>query len=438
MPIINQISIGTGGGSGTEVEARAFGTEEYTENDKVILTPTDIISADDVLYNYSSSSFAMWYEPIRISSLLNYEKAFLYFNSWNAGYNHERLLTLTWNGTRDAISGSTSSPGPHFYYVEYRDNIKLAAYRSGGTYDYQFDIGIMNDSTFISSGVVAGYADYGAKPFTYINKHFVCYDASKRGIVNDDGSITWYNNGRLGSSAFAVPSYYNGNWYIIHSGSVYPFTGDDTTASFSYSGATGRDVYHAVDDEGTYFICGATMYKIIKNNTTWSRQELSSPTIELKKAIIDTNSKYVIYKCKDFGDYVDIYGSSGTFGYAQGEGSRVAHFKFYKSTETLERLADIFLDINDKDGYMMTDLQVNWDLGLISLGILNYNHDASYPYAYIKKIDYNANLYQYYAYTSQKSNYFNESITGFVTENLGRDENGNIVLKVQTTIDPNN
>lgn len=435
MPIINQISIGTGGGSGTEVEARAFGTEEYTENDKVILTPTDIISADDVLYNYSSSSFAMWYEPTRISSLLNYEKAYLYFNSWNSGYYHERLLTLTWNATRDAITGSTSSPDSNFYYVEYRDPVKLAAYKSGSNYT----IGIMNDSTFISSGVSAGVvSSYVSKPFTYINKHFVCYDASKRGILNDDGSITWYNNGRLSSNAFAVPSYYNGNWYIIHSGSVYPFTGNDTTASFSYSGATGIDVYHAVDDEGTYFICGAIMYKIIKSNTTWSRQELSAPTAILRKAFIDTTPRNVICKCKDFGDYVDIYGSSGTFGYAQGEGSRVAHFKFYKSTETLERLADIFLDINDKDGYMMTDLQVNWDLGLISLGILNYDRNASYPYAYIKKIDYNANLYQYYAYTSQKSNYFNESITGFVTENLGRDENGNIVLKVQTTIDPNN
>lgn len=427
-------SIPTGSGGGSEVEAKAFGTELYSKGDKVILTPTTIISADNVLYNYDSSAFPMWYEPTRISSLLNYEKAYLYFNSWNAGYNHERLLTLTWNATRDAITGATSSPGATFYYVEYRDPVKLAAYKNGNDYS----IGIMNDSTFISSGVLANVIAHNvSKPFTYINKHFVCYDASKRGVVNDDGSITWYNNGRLSSGAFAVPSYYNGNWYIIHSGSVYPFMGDDTAASFSYSGATGMDVYHAVDDEGTYFICGATMYKIIKNNTAWSRQELSAPTITLGKAFIDTTTRNVICKCKDFGDYVDIYGSSGTFGYAQGEGSRVAHFKFYKSTETLERLADIFLDVEDKDGYMMTDLQVNWDLGLISLGILNYNHDASYPYAYIKKINYDAGIYKYYAYKSEKSNYFDKSITGFVKENLGANEYGDVTLKVKATEDTN-
>lgn len=47
-----------------------------------------------------------------------------------------------------------------------------------------------------------------------------------------------------------------------------------------------------------------------------------------------------------------------------------------------------------------------------------------------------AGMFPYFSYTNQTSNYTVDSITGFVTDNLGQNDFGDTILRVETTQDP--
>jgi hypothetical protein len=139
---------------------------------------------------------------------------------------------------------------------------------------------------------------------------------------------------------------------------------------------------------------------------------------------------------------VEIYLTTNEFGYdTYGNGNKVAHFKFDKATDTLTRLADVFYDVDTStiDYNAVNCVQVNWNLGMISMNVMNFSGlSATKRYAiFVKKFDNLAGVYKYFAFTTEKGNYYpDQSITGFVKSNEGTDGLGNTVLKVNTAEDP--
>ena len=131
-----------------------------------------------------------------------------------------------------------------------------------------------------------------------------------------------------------------------------------------------------------------------------------------------------------------MYAVGPKWGYFTGNrGCKVAHFRFTKATDTLERLPDVFPEV---DGYVYTGgLSVNWEQGLISICLVSsYGYSNSKYALFVKKITNAAEEYPYFAYEPVTENFQGSSITGFVKSNKGTDALGNTILEVETVQDP--
>lgn len=445
-------SIPTGGGGGSTVDVKAVGvTTSYVEDDKVILIPTDNLY-DTTVYSYDttvshSSSTRYTYKPLN-GCILDYSKALGIFGtrSITSGY-----IQLLWSSDKASVTGSWTPTGATVTYIspEYKSGNHWAV-RADAGYEHVSestnDIGTYLDGVFttIVSNPVKSSSDV-----IFLGD----FCASQGRVYNLKAGTTFYKTGQ--DTPYQFPVKYNNNWYVAVCGRyeqgiyafndsstrVYPFTGWDYYSNSNYD-----KHMQFVDDNVDYILaCPNTtnmweFYKIDKNNTSWTATNLTDVTAELTRCFNTFGSSNTrddaIINCKDFGEYVEMFVSGLYWGYNEsGGGNKVGHYRFYKATDTLEKLPDVFMDI---DGYNYAGpLSVNWELGLISIGLTNYQSSTAKYDLYVKKFDEISKVYPYYAYENLKDYYYSDSITGFVKSNKGVDALGNTILEVECTEDPN-
>lgn len=449
--IFNSVIAGTGGGGTVEpVEAKAVGsTTSAVQKDKVLLIPTDIIF-DDTLYDCGNNFGYDWYvPPVYPGYVTDYTKV----NGWLNRYyvSDEAYFTGYWNSTVSAFS-STSTAGFTVYCPEYLDDEGIAVRLNTGTSARVSvnSLGILQNDVFTPL-LTLNYSNERVA-FNYINKHFVA--SNYVGEVNN-GSITY----RQATDKYSLfVSKLNNDWYYVHNQTVYSLSTGES--AFSFSRPWGQYVDESLfylDDNVDYIAMigdGSSqqgIYKIDKSSSTWTATLLTQSVSVLNSAIkgglltrnnSSSNGNSVFLHSKDFGTYVEIYLTTNEFGYdTYGNGNKVAHFKFDKATDTLTRLADVFYDVDTStiDYNAVNCVQVNWNLGMISMNVMNFSgSSATKRYAiFVKKFDNLAGVYKYFAFTPEKGNYYpDQSITGFVKSNEGTDGLGNTVLKVNTAEDP--
>ena len=448
-------SIPSGGGGGDTVDVKAVGdTASYDEGDKVILTPTEHLF-DTTTYYYSTtiSSTATQYKNVYCpvnGMILDYTKAIGIYGNRN---NTRGNIQLLWNDAHTAVTGSFTDTGTYVTYIspEYRTGNHWAVSSQAGyeseVNDSNAVLGYYRDGVF--SQVFTGQATIGT---AFINDF-----ATQNGTVYNMKTGISYNV-PSSQTPYQFPVKYNGTWYIACCGrysaqqGIFAFNDLSTKVyDFSgwnyYSGGIYNKWMQFVDDDVDYILaCPQNegylwkFFKINKNSTAWSVTHLSDVSSALQEcynrdnATLESIHNNVTINCKDYGEYVEMFVSGYKWGYnANGGGNKVGHFKFYKATDTIERLPDVFPEI---DGYEYAGaLSVNWELGLISICLSNYEGTRGYA-LYVKKFDDLATAYPYYAYPNSKDYYYKDSITGFVTENKGVDALGNTVLEVETVQDP--
>lgn len=437
-----------GGGGGDPIDVKAsIATKTYTQNDKVTLIPSDTIYAqepfsyDMTQYIYNSQSYdrtpgSYYGGYVSIDGLeisLNY--------SSSSGYINTRGYTSTFNQNVTEFSAvSTYRSYSDLPLNSYGYNLGARQAYNGNNKNYSA-LGVFNNGAFVPlyTSSVSVWNHFGP-----------CIIAA--GIFYYDGSTITKT---ISTTAVQYATKYNGEYYVVQ--------GDSSSNTKVYEASTGSVVsgitirnrvadrrfgITAIDDNGDYYIYrniynnfGTYAFKLNKSGSEWYEEDLEQASGVFASCFTGINeydrvsSEFApcyVAQTHDFGTYCDIFIASTTWGYnSSNNGNKVAHLRFTKATETMERLADVFYDVDDIVG--VVSLSVNWEQGLIAIvGIVDSTKDK----VYVKKLDSIAEVYPYTALTSDRGNYTKNAIVGFVDENKGTDLMGSTVLSVNTTEDP--
>lgn len=456
--IFNSVIVGSGGGgTGATVKAKAIGdTYHYGEGVKVILTPTGLVYSSSykdsgVLTNANQASLN--FQPNNGGVLTRTQARF--FNKWDRNDPGYTQLYATYGEDFSNYTGvmnvNTGGSGTHFVLADYRDdNTPIGTQMSITNYwpcDY-IGMGVINRSTgSYTQSVAAGGSRPGGARCCYANKHG-CLDNGYAVEFDSNYAATRW---QVANNRGTLPSYFNGSWYGISGTSVYPW--GSSTASYTFTPGTyeyGTTFpWYPVDDEWTYLFWlnnSSSRYEFVKinksSNSAWTITALTQPNLEISGVESDNSSREFmpVIKCKDFGDYVEIFYMS-VRAKAPDLTSEVAHFKFIKATETLERLPDVFTGAgaNWSTNTWTDGMQVNWQDRLVSLAVSSIDYATS-PYhqcrVYVAKYDEDAGIYKYYVYSYTKENFYPGCMTGLVKENKGVNVIGDWILEVETIEDP--
>lgn len=356
--------------------------------------------------------------------------------------------------------------------VDYRDSFHFAydyvvASNASSSFQTQrvdalHHVGRVVNGAFVSIGTFpmdsTGSSTYATPPnLGYVDGHLFLRDYY--GSIDDNG-VAWY---QLGSAAYngkgcSIPVKYNNTWYAAmfkgtgssgssyYVGEYYPWGTTSTSDSYPAGGTyiLCGDQYimstfssipkvHYMDDDTDYLIIGSRytqdylerygVYKLEKGPSTWKLVNLPAATAVLQSCLMYAMTWWTGARaldwfsicCKDRGDTVEMTIADGGAAFQ----NYVAHLVFDKTTETLTRLPDIFTaeEIADAGTNMNRygSMQTNWDLNLVGLMVQT---DAASGQRYynclLKHISDSRRIYQYNAYTTDKSNYYPDALTGFV------------------------
>lgn len=446
--IINSVIVGAGGGPAVvPVDVKAsLATQSATVNDKVTLIPSNTIYASEAFSTTVSATNSQVYDRAPGSyygGYLSLDGLNISLNSSSSGsYINTRGCTSTFNQnvTDFATVGSSSQSYSEIPLNSYGYNLGV---RQGynGSNKYYTAFGVFNNGAFI--------------PLSTSNRGFwsnlgPCILSD--GVLYYDGSTMTIT---LASSLIQYATKYNGEYYVVQGDSssntnVYKASTGEVVAGITIRnrGASRSYGITAIDDNGDYYLyrniyinLGTYAFKLNKSGSEWYEEDLEQASgvfescftgINEYTAVSSVSAPCYVAQTHDFGTYCDIFIASTTWGYnSSNNGNKVAHLRFTKATQTMERLADVFYDVDDIKG--VVSLSVNWEQGLIAIvGIV----DSATDKVYVKKLDSIAEVYPYTALTSDRGNYTKDAIVGFVAENKGSDEMGSTVLSVNTTEDP--
>lgn len=450
---ILSIPAGSGGDSVTVMASNPART--YQEGDKVLLTPSSIIYSDSP----ASCSFT---RQIQSSSTPTSSKLSGFLDYVNGtvtptGSSRDVYVTkATWNSSLTGYTGYTNTSitnSTPFIQVNYDGDFPWAM-KAYATYygNPRFKtLGYINEENAFVDGVdyqdpseFTGSEIVSIGPFAKVRTMLAAWYVYSK---NTNGTVAaTYSPNRN-----CFPSKYNGDWYIVNESGVHPF-GDMSITSYSCSGFisyTDGPCMKFFDANGDFvweYDYSVSPHKwlfrqVVKDDSGWSLVNHPEVSSIYKDALRggwggssgqeESNEGWVMHS-KDHGDTVESFLVNDTFGYdsTTGKGNKVAHFIFDKATLQVTRLPDVFLEVSDSYGYCGS-LQVNWDLGLISVVVINRSSSDSFA-IYTKKLNNLAGMYEFVAFPTNTYYYTLESLTGFVEQNLGTDVVGNTILKVST------
>lgn len=468
--IFNTVIAGSGGPGETVVDAVAIGiVTSAIEDDKVILIPTDIVTDHEVVSGYTTYTLPNTsYNTsqnlclLSMGSRLDYTavEGTAWYRNNDGGTSTFAYNKSLWSSSLDSFDSSSSAVFS-VYSIDYRDDYCPASYLvAGDSYD-----GMSSKSFgFYRSGSYSPQflppstdARFTLQPFYYVDKHFVfqSYGYSNQfGVAEitgtpDNPSTVSVKTGLEGKSVFVAK--YNGSWYFSYTGYsngyVCSFETPNTTSWYiDRRWGDVNTLFSYIDDDVDYIYAinnsAPGFYKLDKNSTRWDNHALAQPSLMIAKAVPNgplANQSFYI-RSKDYGDYVEMFLVSNVFGYVGDTGNKVAHFRFTKSSETLERFEDVFYDLDVSDyGYdAVTNFQVNWNLGLVSITMSKREAGSQRLCIFVKNISNDLlKCYKYIAMSPGAENYSSQAVTGFVKSNEGTDELGYDILKVSTAEDPN-
>lgn len=452
--IINSVIVGAGGGPAVvPVDVKAsLATQSATVNDKVTLIPSNTIYASEAFSTAVNIANSNYHDKAMGSffggyiSLDGFNIGSTFNNSGSSGYAYTRAFRSTFNS--DVSGFATVSTTYDTYYDSplnsYGFNLGARQAYNGSSRNYT-GFGVISNGTLqILYSTAVNY---------YMQQLGPC--------IIIPSSTLYYNGSTMSTVSVSYPSYatkYNGEYYIVQGSSssynkVYKASDGSQLAGITIADRGKSYTYGitAIDDNGDYYLFnapvinsatmdGCWVFKLNKSSSTWTEDQMSQATAVFESCFnrIGESTESITYfpryvaQTHDFGDYCDIFVASTNWGYDYtNKGNKVAHLRFTKATETMERLADVFYDVDDITG--CTSLSVNWEQGLI--GIVGV-YSATQNKVYVRKLDSIAEVYPYTALTSDRGNYTKDAIVGFVAENKGPDEMGSTVLSVNTTEDP--
>lgn len=463
--IFNSVIVGSGGGgTGATVMAKAIGdTYLYEEGAKVILTPTTLVYGDTIARSAAMTNPEQLNYGLQVNSGGPLTRTSAYFNAkWNWNNPGDTIFSATFNEDLSNFTASTgihTSSGTGIFLADYRDDNAVIGLRMN-TSSYDFcevqGMGTINRNTgaYSQAASASGLRLEGIK-ISYAGKHASC----GRGlIVYDDAyNATYWRCPNSSDSYSNFATKFNGTWYGFwgYHYSGYKNVADIDTSTLTYEFDAGSyNIGNAtpvipLDDDWTYLLWynnGSSRWEIVRLNKSttavWTLTSLTQPNEMLSSADYGTvNTRMTpCFKCKDYGDYVEIFFMSYYVQPLDTPTSEVAHFKFYKATETMKRLSDVFQGISGDwaAGTYCAGLQVNWQDKLIALA--TYTRTNTSPYysnrIYVAKYDEDAGIYKYYAYLYDKENFYDGCMTGVVKENKGVNVIGDWILEVETVEDP--
>lgn len=446
--IINSVIVGAGGGPAVvPVDVKAsLATQSATVNDKVTLIPSNTI--------YAAETFS--YNLTDVYNTYAYDKS---PGSYYGGYvSLDGLeISLNYSNTKGYIitQGYTSTFNQNV--TEFSTVSTHRSYSDLPLNSYGYNLGARQ----AYSGSSKNYSAFGV----FNNGEFVPLFTTTRSLWNNFGpciislGIFYYDGSTitqtLNTSSIQYATKYNGEYYAVQ--------GDSSSNTKVYKASTGEVVsgitirnraanraigITAIDDNGDYYIyrniynsVGTYAFKLNKSGSEWYEEDLEQASGVFASCFTGINeytfvaadyAPSYVAQTHDFGAYCDVFIASTTWGYnSSNNGNKVAHLRFTKATQTMERLADVFYDVDDIVG--VVSLSVNWEQGLIAIvGVVNSTTDK----VYVRKLDSIAEVYPYTALTSDRGNYTKDAIVGFVAENKGPDMMGSTVLSVNTTEDP--
>lgn len=451
--IINSVIVGAGGGPAVvPVDVKAsLATQSATVNDKVTLIPSNTIYgseafstvADFTNYRYHNKAMGSFFGGY--ISLDGFNIGSVYNSSNHSGYGYTRAYRSTFNSD---VSGFATVSTTYDYYYDSPLN------------SYGFNLGVRQAYNGYSKNYTGfGVISNGTLQILYTSSTNYYMQQLGPCIILPSGTL-YYNGSTMSVVSIPYPSYatkYNGEYYYVQGFSsannkVYKASDGSQLADITIADRGKSYIYGitAIDDNGDYYLFnapdltsamgGCWVFKLNKSSSTWTEDQMSQATAVFESCFnrigestesISDFPRYVA-QTHDFGDYCDIFVASTNWGYdSSNNGNKVAHLRFTKATETMERLADVFYDVDDITG--CTSLSVNWEQGLI--GIVGV-YSGTQNKVYVRKLDSIAEVYPYTALTSDRGNYTKDAIVGFVAENKGPDSMGSTVLSVNTTEDP--
>ena len=430
MPIINQISIGTGSGIGTEIKVKAIGDAIYsTKGDKVLLDYDDKYSHDT--YNVDNQS------------------------STNVANNNCSVIT------RDVLfytSDSTGRAGNFFY------NDKAGTYKyNSDDLAYGYGKKLLDEDKRIVGMMQYDNSDTSGRLVKY-NENWKSYITLWSGYMSPTmaAASPWTNFGNFFFYQKFV-KYYNNYKVVLY---VDPETNEVTDISGSFD-SVGRLFFMFKSGGKTYAVntygsegreninaqchlfevnvpSGATRISNCSIPTTRSNNGFTIPLDEEANYVVHAGNPLQVWKKisdrqwvildSNFNNFegnviVDTY---NYYVYAINTSTREqAYFYVNPETDEVIRLDDIFLPDEFPASSYGISVGINLKDGLISM----CSSGLTKP---VIKVVSNTNPYQFLAqkYVSG-SKFATSTLTGFVKENLGRDKLDNVVLAVDTTLDPN-
>lgn len=455
------LSIPAGSGGDSVVVLASDSTRTYQEGDKVLLTPTSEVY-DKTLFSSTTTNSSNITLPLtndHAFGILDYRNG-VCSTAYGLGSSANAYqLHAYWNSSLSSLGNpvkTTINSTYPFVNVNYDGDFPWASrgqdlYTAKGV-KYN-TLGYLGDTGSFVAGPVYSSDDWGegliqcVGPFAKIDALvFVWYVY----YINSTGGIS-----RLYSpDRNCFPSKYKGDWYIVNSSGVHPFSNFSATTY----GVSGFNKYEGTNYARSKFLDGNGDYfweynvnvspsqwilrKVNKNDTTWTFTNLTAAAAAYKDCLINyTESSgpdgWVMHS-RDLGDTVESFMCGKTFGYDPntGKGNKIAHFIFDKATNTVKRLPDVFLEVSDTYTFC-NGFQVNWELGLIAVSVGYATSSSNQTFTlFVKKFNNLAQMYEYQALTTDGKNYTPDSLTGFVESNLGTDVMGNTMLQVSTIRPP--
>ena len=350
-------TIPTGGGSGTEAKVKAIGTTtSATEDDKVILKPTD-----NILYHYNnytrSSNPPNGYvvqtpkggilDDTQLTGYQCYSSNSSYNNAGYVEYTLDTSNIALVTGMTESQATSSATQITQALAVDYRDDFQFAyqyiASDYSGSYQrlYSGDsLGHIVNGTFQAIGNCPGtiYSSNSypnPAPVAYVDRRF-SLGIQYYGALTDSAMYAYQLSSTNGETGTSIPVKFNNVWYVIkisttgtyngytYIGKYYPWgvniVGYSLEGNYPVDGiyvlsddanlmhinspneSTAFPNFYYVDDNTDYFFAATQgtsidkaiwgFYKLNKTTGTWKFEKLTQPSNVISSSYISN-----MYNC---------------------------------------------------------------------------------------------------------------------------------------------
>ena len=394
-------------GGGDTVDACAYGdTEEYTSDEKVMLNlpstneiiPADLTTSSGTIGETNSGNTILTLEYMSVKAIGANRPI---YKIGNTGYAFNHTLSA---------SGSTNT-------------------------------------------TITGNINLISKEKQLIMYNIDLYHNNMLGFLNDEFT-TIYNINVRNITGFYPYQYVYFKGFVGAAGDTIYYYTDSNTKTISQISQSNRHLFFYSENGTNYEVCtNSKRYVVNGSSTPVESDNVTLPSVSFtsggeKIVPLTEDASYVLTKSsngavqlwkkssltwtntKTFNDvYTDIFANNEGYICMFNKSTKAQYYgKVNLTTGSVEQLQNIFLDSELPTQVYQYAFNLADKLAMVY---------GAYDVEKITIKNLNSPLpYQYVAVTPMACSYNENTLTGFVSQNLGRDDLGNIVLKVNTVLDP--